>query len=135
MRPGGEHDALREAATVERVARALHDQHEGEPRTREVPGELAEAGEGEERGAVAHDDDVPWLRVLGRARPAGDLEDVREHIVVDRSLGEAPHDAERTKEPCLRRWHTTIVRRPRRTGGTRIARVGTWAVVLSDASG
>jgi hypothetical protein len=63
-----------------------------------VAGELPELGEAAQRFAVAHDDEMPGLRVLRCARPARDVEHVIEHAVGNGTVGEAADDPQRSHE-------------------------------------
>jgi hypothetical protein len=64
MRPGGQHDVLRQPALVEAAVRVLHHQHQRRLGAGQVPGEGTAASESGQRVSFADHNHMPGLGVL-----------------------------------------------------------------------
>ncbi len=98
MRPRGEHKLLSNPAFVEPAVRVRHHQHNRKRGVREVRGVRTARRELTQSCAITDDDQLPGLRVLGRAGPAGNLQYVVQDVVGDRAGRIAPHRARAAQE-------------------------------------
>src|SRR2546428_5542066 len=84
MRQTGQHDAFAQPPLVEDLAFlpvAGHDDDHGQGRAGQVPNVSFQPGQGFKGRAIVDHDDFGGLLVAGAAGPAGDVEDVADHVL------------------------------------------------------
>src|SRR5207245_612779 len=84
MRQAGQHDAFAQPPLVEDLAflpLAGHDDDHGQGRAGQVPNVSFQPGQGFKGRAIVDHDDFGGLLVAGAAGPAGDVEDVADHVL------------------------------------------------------
>lgn len=100
-RPGHQNHVLRRAAEIPhhrqwRVGSSgiRCDERDRDDAVGQVTGKWSNLRELCQPGAVADDDEVPALQILGRARPSSSVENEDKVLVADRLRAEAPHHAQ-----------------------------------------